>query len=167
MESHTNPPTPQQQTATPEVKLTITPSKAVMWMRRYKEEVDANAALKRELAAAQAERDERTDENTILIKKLAVTQAELAVSQDSLADAQNAVRIFEQRLALACGKDEQLKGALAASERLCDELAGALHDAASYVENLAGRDNSCDLGCDEELTEWRSIIARHASARRA
>jgi len=47
---------------------------------------------------------------------------------------------------------------LSANARLC----GALHDAATYVENLAGRDNSCDPGCNEELTEWRNLIAASA-----
>ena len=37
-------------------------------------------------------------------------------------------------------------------------LKSALADSIAYVENLAGKDNSCDPGCDEELKEWRKLL---------
>lgn len=59
----------------------------------------------------------------------------------------------------ACGVPFVEHDGLIRTRAKLQQLRAALVDAIAYVEALAGRDNSCDPTPDEELAEWKAMLA--------
>lgn len=100
---------------------------------------------------------------TALKTKLAAAQKRCA-ELESLALSSKNEQAARDRFNIKCHTDQvnNLETERDRLRSLAKGLRDALDDAASYVKQLAGHDNSCDPGCDEELAEWKVIIARAA-----